>query len=166
MAWSDRISQRAMLHPLWALAFAAAALSACALPSPPTSALSPPRIEAPPPAPDEQPSFEQTGIASWYHETKQLTRTANGEKLSKTDLTAAHRTLPINTIVRVTNLNNGLSILVRINDRGPYKPGRVIDVSVRAAALLGMEHEGIVPVRIKVYESDQRKHAIQSVAVF
>lgn len=172
MAWSGRKSRRALLHPLSALAFAAAALSACALPSPPGDALRPPPLEAPQPTPQQQlgfeplgtPRFEQTGIASWYHETKSLKRTANGERVSTTDLTAAHRTLPIDTIVRVTNLNNGLSILVRINDRGPYKPGRVIDVSSRAAALLGMEHDGIVPVRIKVYDSDQPKKAVKSAA--
>jgi rare lipoprotein A len=172
MVWSDRKSRRALLHPAFALAFAAGALSACALPAPHDQAFPPPEIEVPPtPQPGLEPGvgmprFEQAGIASWYHETKKMKRTASGERVSSTDLTAAHRTLPINTMVRVTNLNNGLSILVRINDRGPYKPGRVIDLSSRAAKLLGMEHDGIVPVNIKVYDADQPKKRIQSVAAF
>lgn len=158
------------MHPFTALAIAAGALSACALPSPPRDVLRPPPLEAPQQPAVEPlvavPRFEETGIASWYRPTNKLTRTASGERVSDSDLTAAHRTLPINTIVRVTNLHNGLSILVRINDRGPYKRGRVIDVSSRAAALLGMKHDGIVPVRISVYDSDQPKKAIKSAAAF
>ncbi len=143
---------------LAALALAAACLSACAGPSldaaypvaPVTAAvLAPPAVE------DKAPSFAETGLASWYGKTRKLKRTASGEMLANGDLTAAHRSLPMNTLVRVTNLANGTSILVRINDRGPFVSGRVIDVSRNAATQLGMKDAGVAPVRIEVYAADQ-----------
>lgn len=87
------------------------------------------------------------GFASYYW---QFPVTANGEKYDPQTLTAAHKTLPFNTNVRVTNLANGRQVIVRINNRGPYKPGRVIDLSVAAADALDMTKRGIVPVKLEV----------------
>jgi rare lipoprotein A len=76
--------------------------------------------------------------------------TATGERFDPTAMTAAHRTLPFGTRVRVTRLDTGNSVVVRINDRGPFKPGRVIDLSERAAENLGMTGIGVTPVRLEV----------------
>ena len=91
----------------------------------------------------------QTGIASWYGDHWQGRRTASGVRFDVQKLTAAHRSLPLNTIVRVTNLLNGSSVEVTINDRGPYVGKRVIDLSEAAAKLLSMTKKGLVPVRIE-----------------
>jgi peptidoglycan lytic transglycosylase len=134
----------------------AAGLSACAAPSP--VAIAPPLPSVPPPPVAHQektPSFTQTGLASWYGKTRKTKRTASGEKLDNKAMTAAHRSLPMNTIVRVTNLSNGASVVVRINDRGPFVAGRVIDVSPAAASGLGMKEAGIAPVRLEVFAADQ-----------
>ena len=90
------------------------------------------------------------GKASWYGREQQGQLTANGERFNMHDLTAAHRTLHMNTHVRVTNLRNGRQVIVRINDRGPYGRGRIIDVSQAAAERLGMLDAGVVPVRLEV----------------
>jgi rare lipoprotein A len=87
------------------------------------------------------------GYASWYGESQ---RTASGERFDKHKMTAAHRTLPMGTMVRVTNQRNGKSVVVRINDRGPYGPGRIIDVSEAAARQLGMIDAGTAPVTLEV----------------
>ena len=87
------------------------------------------------------------GNASYYWEDQM---TATGEHFNKRDMTAAHKTLPFGTRVRVTRVDNGDSVVVRINDRGPYKPGRIIDLSERAAENLGMTSAGIAPVRLEV----------------
>ena len=87
------------------------------------------------------------GIASYYWQDQM---TATGERFDKTAMTAAHRTLPLGTRVRVTNAVNGRSVVVRINDRGPYKPGRIIDLSEAAGKLLDMEKVGLVPVKVTV----------------
>ena len=93
----------------------------------------------------------QTGLATWYGGEHQGGPTASGERFNKRALTAAHRTLPMNTRVRVTNQRNGKSVVVRINDRGPYgKKSHIIDVSEAAARELGMIDAGIVPVRVEV----------------
>jgi rare lipoprotein A len=83
--------------------------------------------------PHEQPDYDETGIASWYGPTFYGHHTANGEIYDGTEFTAAHRTLPMPVNVRVTNLDNGKSIIVRVNDRGPYAKGRIIDLSEAAA---------------------------------
>jgi rare lipoprotein A (peptidoglycan hydrolase) len=88
-----------------------------------------------------------TGIASYYWQDQM---TATGERFDKTAMTAAHKTLPLNTRVRVTNVVNGKSVVVRINDRGPYKPGRIIDLSEAAAGILDMHTVGLVPVSVEV----------------
>lgn len=90
------------------------------------------------------------GIASYYW---QGDKTASGEAYDKTQLTAAHRTLPFNSRVRVTNALNGRAVIVRINDRGPFKPDRVIDLSEAAADAIGMRRQGLVPVRVDVLAS-------------
>ena len=90
------------------------------------------------------------GQASWYGAQHQGKTTASGEAFDMHKLTAAHPSLAFGTRVRVTNLNNGRSVIVRINDRGPFKGGRIIDVSRKAAEQLDMLKAGIVPVRIDV----------------
>lgn len=98
--------------------------------------------------PREQPDYDETGVASWYGPTFYGHRTANGEIYNAGDLTAAHRTLPMPVNVRVTNLDNGKSLVVRVNDRGPYAKGRIIDVSEQAAKLLGFYKNGTARVRV------------------
>jgi rare lipoprotein A len=90
------------------------------------------------------------GIASWYGYDWAGRKTANGERYNPEGMTAAHRSLPMGTKVRVTNTRNGKSVIVRINDRGPYIGGRVIDLSLGAARILGMMSSGLAPVRIEV----------------
>ncbi|HUR71776.1 MAG TPA: septal ring lytic transglycosylase RlpA family protein [Candidatus Limnocylindrales bacterium] len=103
-----------------------------------------------------EPVIEQTGEASSYGRGFEGKKTANGEKFDKNDLTAAHPTLPLGTKATVTNLENGKSVDVRINDRGPYVKGRDIDVSQGAAKELDMDKNGVAPVKIeaKVPPSD------------
>ncbi|HVY02095.1 MAG TPA: septal ring lytic transglycosylase RlpA family protein [Caulobacterales bacterium] len=91
----------------------------------------------------------QIGLASWYGRAWQGRRTASGARFDARKLTAAHRFLPLNTKARVTNLMNGRSVEVTINDRGPYVPRRVIDLSAAAAKQLDMTERGIAPVRIE-----------------
>lgn len=98
--------------------------------------------------PREQPDYDETGIASWYGPTFYGKSTANGEIYDGGALTAAHRTLPMPVNVRVTNLDNGKSIIVRVNDRGPYARGRIIDLSRRAAELLDVVQTGTAKVRV------------------
>ena len=93
----------------------------------------------------------QHGLASWYS-IKDGIHTASGERFDDHKLTAAHRHLPFGTIVRVTNRLNGASVEVRINDRGPYEGGRIIDVSSAAADVLQMKKAGTVPVEIEVIQ--------------
>lgn len=109
--------------------------------------------------PREDFSLSETGIASWYGPNFHGKRTANGEIYNQNDLTAAHRTLQMPSIVRVTNLENGRSVVVRINDRGPFKRGRIIDVSKRAAELLGFIGNGTARVRVDVLEKESRQIA-------
>ena len=96
------------------------------------------------------PTGFQTGKASWYGQKFHNKRTASGEKFDMRSLTAAHRTLPFDTIVRVENLKNGRKVDVRINDRGPFIEGRIIDLSRKAAEKLDMIRDGVVTVRIEV----------------
>src|SRR5271169_1670350 len=106
--------------------------------------------------PREQPDYDETGIASWYGPAFYGRRTANGELYTANDLTAAHRTLPMPVNVRVTNLENGRSLILRVNDRGPFAKGRIIDVSQRAAKLLGFYQTGTAKVRVTyVARADQ-----------
>ncbi len=93
----------------------------------------------------------QVGTASWYGEQFQGKQTASGEPYDMNDLTAAHRTLPLGTMVQITNLRNGKKVVVRINDRGPVPEDRVIDVSYNAALALGFKERGLQKVRVDVY---------------
>jgi rare lipoprotein A len=109
----------------------------------------------PPPAAVEQPSFSQTGVASWYGAAHHGRRTANGERFDQKALTAAHPSLALGSIVRVTSLVNGKSIKVRINDRGPRVRGRIIDLSAEAARALDLHDDGVARVKLEVFASDQ-----------
>jgi rare lipoprotein A len=100
----------------------------------------------------EKPLSVQTGKASWYGGQWVGRKTANGERYQPGDLTAAHRSLPFDSMVRVTNLRNGRSTIVRINNRGPYVRGRILDVSAVAARRLDMCGAGVIPVRMEVLQ--------------
>lgn len=100
--------------------------------------------------PEEDYEYSEEGIASWYGDDFHAKTTANGEAYDMNTLTAAHRTLPLPSIVRVTNLENGRSLVLRVNDRGPYAKNRIIDVSKRAAELLGFKTKGTAKVRVEI----------------
>jgi rare lipoprotein A len=102
-----------------------------------------------------RPKAYQIGTASWYGTYFQGRTTASGEPYDMYDLTAAHPTLPLGSWVRVTNLHNGRSIVVRINDRGPIVPGRIIDVSYSTARELRFKEQGLQRVRLDVVQSPQ-----------
>jgi rare lipoprotein A len=108
-------------------------------------------------------TFEQTGLASWYGPGFHGKLTANGERFNMMDMTAAHKTLPLNSIVKVTSLENQKSILVRINDRGPFIAGRIIDLSRKAALELGLVKSGTMPVSVTLIEKgDNAYHRYSS----
>jgi rare lipoprotein A len=109
-----------------------------------------PTISIPPHA---KPIFVETGIASWYGPLYNNRKAANGEIFDMNQLTAAHRTLPLNSIVRVTNLKTERSALVRINDRGPFVPNRIIDLSAAAAKEVDVWKPGIAKVRLEVFQA-------------
>jgi len=106
--------------------------------------------------PKEDYDHDETGIASWYGTKFHGRRTANGEIYDMNSLTAAHRTLPMPSYVRVTNLENGRSIVLRVNDRGPFAHSRVIDVSRRASQLLGFQRKGTAKVRVQILADKSR----------
>jgi rare lipoprotein A len=134
-------------------------------PRPATTALSPPsqqaaaggryKLGAPYQAaglwyvPAEQPDYDEVGVASWYGDEFDGKPTANGERFDKYSASAAHATLPMPSIVEVTNLDNGRTIRVRLNDRGPFKSGRIIDLSRGAAQELGYMDKGTANVRVR-----------------
>lgn len=154
-----------------ALLGAVSLLAACASAPPPKPLPTPPpvqpqHVQVPPRAgvykigepyqidnvwyyPQEQPTYDETGVASWYGPSFYGRPTANGEIYDGDKLTAAHKTLPMPVNVRVTNLENGRSIIVRVNDRGPFARGRIIDLSRRAAELLDMTRTGTAKVRVQ-----------------
>lgn len=106
--------------------------------------------------PQEDFDYDETGIASWYGPDFHSKLTANGEVFDQNAVSAAHKTLPMPSVVRVTNLENGRSLVVRVNDRGPFAHGRVIDMSRRAAQLLGFEGQGTARVRVEVMAEESR----------
>jgi rare lipoprotein A len=129
-----------MVRPSWiAVVALAATLGGCATARGPAG----PRSAAPP-------ATVETGEASWYGERHQGRRTANGERYDMYRLTAAHPSLPLGTKVLVTNLQNGRSVEVRVNDRGPTVAGRIIDLSYAAAQRLGAIAAGTIPVSVRV----------------
>ena len=99
--------------------------------------------------PEENPNYQATGLASWYGDDFHGRLTANREVFDLNGITAAHPTLPLPSYARVTNLSNGRSLIVRINDRGPYHGNRIIDVSTRAAQLLNFRTSGTAWVRVE-----------------
>lgn len=151
------------------LALAAATLAACATPQPRYSARTPDAGHAGMPSgaggtykvgkpyqvggiwyvPREDKNYDVRGVASWYGDQFHMKRTANGEVFDKNALSAAHPTLPLPSIVEVTNLENGRSLRVRVNDRGPFVGGRVIDMSHAAARELGFDRQGLAKVRVR-----------------
>ncbi len=112
-------------------------------------ACAPKKISYPPYEPGKEFRYRETGVASWYGEDFHGRKTANGEVYDMYAMTAAHRTLPFNTRVKVTNLDNGAKTEVRINDRGPFVPGRIIDLSRSGAKELGMLGPGTARVVVE-----------------
>jgi len=106
------------------------------------------------PAAPPEPGTRIVGLASWYGQRHQGHATASGETYDVNKLTAAHRTMPFGTRLRVTNVENGRSVVVRVNDRGPRKKDRVLDVSLAAARALGMVGDGVTRVEIVVLGAD------------
>src|SRR5436305_3630666 len=98
--------------------------------------------------------YDETGLASWYGAAFDGQATANGEVFNLNELSAAHKTLPLPSVVEVTNLQNGRSLRLRVNDRGPYVDRRILDVSRRAAQLLGFEMAGTTPVRVRILKDE------------
>lgn len=107
--------------------------------------------------PKEEPDYSEIGIASWYGPGFHGKNTASGEEFDKNEMSAAHPTLPIPSIARVTNLENDRSVKVRINDRGPFAKGRIIDLSKQAAKELGFLNKGIAKVKIEYLPEDTAK---------
>jgi len=106
--------------------------------------------------PREDYNYSETGMASWYGKDFHNKKTANGETYDMRAITAAHRTLPLPSIVRVTNLENGRSIIARVNDRGPYVKNRIIDLSEKGAELLGYKMQGTAKVKVEILEKESR----------
>ena len=106
----------------------------------------------------------QIGTASWYGQTFEGKPTASGEPYEMRDLTAAHLTLPMGSYVKVTNLRNGKAVIVRINDRGPVVPGRIIDLSYGAAQAIHMKGYGLQRVRLDLVNPSQVRPVYQTVA--
>ena len=98
------------------------------------------------------PDSAQSGVASYYASKFEGRRTANGERYTSAEYTAAHRTLPFGTRIRVTHLRSGRTVECRVNDRGPFKKGRIVDLSRRAAEALGIVSDGLAKVRVEVLE--------------
>ncbi len=107
--------------------------------------------------PKIDPNYEEVGMASWYGKYFHCLKTANGESFNKNQLSAAHKTLPLPSIVKVTNLSNGKSVNVIINDRGPFTKNRIIDLSEEAAIRIGMKREGVARVKIQFLSEETDK---------
>ena len=104
--------------------------------------------------PKEQPNYKEVGMASWYGSDFHNKKTANGETYNMNDYTAAHRTLPLPSMVKITNLENGKSVKVRVNDRGPFVKGRIIDVSKKVAQKLDFHNQGTTKVKVEFLVED------------
>jgi len=107
--------------------------------------------------PHEDYNYSEIGMASWYGPDFHGGKTANGETFDENKLTAAHRTLPMPSLVRVTNLENGMSINVKVNDRGPYKRDRILDLSSAAADLLGIKQKGSARVKVEILPEESKR---------
>ena len=152
---------RAMRRSAWHLSAACACgllAASCAYPGGHTGYLTKPYTvrgqSYQPMSVDEALRYDSVGTASWYDESSffglKRGNTTLGEKVMPWNLIAAHKTLPLPCMVRVTNLENGRSVKLRVNDRGPFIAGRIIDVSPRAARQLGFRSQGLAEVRVKV----------------
>ncbi len=104
--------------------------------------------------PQEDWTYAETGMASWYGDQFHGRQTANGEIFDKNSMTAAHRTLPLPSLIRVTNLENGRTANLRVNDRGPFAHGRILDVSHEAARVLGFESQGVAKVKVELLSQE------------
>jgi rare lipoprotein A (peptidoglycan hydrolase) len=104
--------------------------------------------------PQDYENYEEVGTASWYGDDFHGKKTANGEIYNMHDMTAAHPTLPLPSLIRVTNLRNGKKIIARVNDRGPFAKDRIVDVSQHAAAALGFKSQGTTEVKIELLKDD------------
>lgn len=107
-------------------------------------------------------AYDERGVASWYGPNFHGKKTANGEIFDMTLISAAHKTLPMPSVVRVTNLENGRSLIIRINDRGPFVRGRIIDLSRRAAELLGFSNKGTAMVHVRLLQDESRRAALEA----
>ncbi len=107
--------------------------------------------------PQDYEDFEETGTASWYGDQFNGKKTANGEYYNMHSMTAAHPTLPLPSLVRVTNLRNGKSVIARVNDRGPFSKNRVIDVSEKAAIALDFKNKGTTEVKVEFLKTETDK---------
>lgn len=107
------------------------------------------RVSDPPLSCASAQGYDKEGKASWYGQTHHGRRTSSGETFDMNGLTAAHRSLPLGSTIRVTNLTNGRSVVLRVNDRGPFVGGRIIDVSHRAARELNFVQAGVARVRVE-----------------
>ncbi len=107
--------------------------------------------------PQENDNYSEVGQASWYGKDFDGKMTANGEIYDLSLMTAAHRTLPMPSIVKVTNLENSKSVIVRVNDRGPFAKNRIIDMSKRAATILDYKDKGVIMVKVELLKDETRK---------
>lgn len=110
--------------------------------------------------PADDRSYEELGYASWYGKNHEGKPTARGEPFRRASISAAHRTLPLPSYAEVTALDSGRTILVRINDRGPFRPERIIDLSEAAAKQLGIRDAGVAPVRVRRVEPSEKERRI------
>lgn len=115
---------------------------------------------------DSAEGYDRRGLASWYGTKFNGRETSNGEVYDMFDLTAAHRSLPLPSYVRVTNTDNGKSTVVRVNDRGPFHPERIIDLSYAAAVKLGFHDQGVAPVRVQAVAPEDDGAALEDAPVF
>jgi rare lipoprotein A len=157
--------RRVLTHSVYALLVLGGTMGAAPGHTTTTPVLSPP-VFLPLPAPKtvaaEQPSSKpyQVGKASWYGGLFQGKETASGEDYNMYDFTAAHRELPLGTLVRVTNLKNHKVVIVRINDRGPVTPGRIIDLSYNAAKRLEISGKGVQKVQLDILDGQSSELAL------
>lgn len=109
-------------------------------------------------SPHHNPNYDKKGVASWYGPNFHGKKTANGERYNQNGYTAAHKTLPLPSIVRVTNLENGKAMNLRVNDRGPFHDNRIIDLSKAAAQKLGVIKHGVAKVRVEYLDAETRQY--------
>ena len=123
-----------------------------------------PAVVVPQAAPVRMPVYQETGVAGWYGKERQGKKTASGDVFDKEGLSAAHRTLPLGTVIRVTNLDNSKSIDVKINDRGPFAKNRILDLSYGAARELGFLADGTARVKIETFDEvhDTARYTVQA----